>query len=53
MTLVLRVIIANLEKWKPPNVILKVFEIDSDRRKATLDDEDLKPFWDSLQTTVE
>ena len=31
----------------------KVFEIDLNWRKAALDDEDLKPFWDSLQTTVE
>jgi tetratricopeptide (TPR) repeat protein len=29
----------------------KAFEIDLNWRKAALDDEDLKPFWDSLQTT--
>jgi hypothetical protein len=29
------------------------FEIDLNWRKAALDDEDLKPFWDSLRTTVE
>ena len=31
----------------------KAFEIDLNWRKAALDDEDLKPFWDSLQTIVE
>ena len=31
----------------------KAFEIDLNWRKAALDDEDLKPLWDSLQTTVE
>ena len=31
----------------------KAFEIDLSWRKAALDDEDLRPLWDSLQTTVE
>ena len=37
----------------PKRYLKKVFEIDSNWRKAALDAEDLKPFWDSLQTTVE
>jgi hypothetical protein len=31
----------------------KAFKIDLNFRKAALNDEDLRPFWDSLQTTVE
>jgi len=46
MTLVLRVIIANLENGNRQTLSKKVFKID-------LNDEDLKPFWDSLQATLE
>src|SRR4029453_11345078 len=35
------------------NYLRKAFEIDLNWRKAALDDEDLRPLWDSLQTTVE
>ena len=31
----------------------KAFEIDLNWRMAALEDEDLRPLWDSLQTTVE
>jgi hypothetical protein len=31
----------------------EAFAIDLNWRKAALDDEDLKPLWDSLQTAVE
>jgi tetratricopeptide (TPR) repeat protein len=35
------------------NYLKQTFEIDLNWRKAALDDEDLRPLWDSLQTTVE
>jgi tetratricopeptide (TPR) repeat protein len=35
------------------NDLKQTFEIDLNWRKAALDDEDLRPLWDSLQTTVE
>jgi hypothetical protein len=53
MTLVLRVIIANLENGNRQTLSKKVFKIDLNWRNAALDDEDLKPFWDSLQATLE
>jgi tetratricopeptide (TPR) repeat protein len=43
--------LGNLESSK--NYLKEAFEIDLNWRKAALDDEDLKPLWDSLQTTVE
>jgi hypothetical protein len=48
--------VLSLPTWRNGNrqtLSKKVFEIDLNRRKAALDDEDLKPFWDSLQTRVE
>ena len=41
------------EMEKAKRYLKGAFEIDLNWRKAALDDEDLKPFWDSLQTTVE
>ena len=41
------------EMEKAKRYLKQTFEIDLNWRKAVLDDEDLKPFWDSLQTTVE
>jgi tetratricopeptide (TPR) repeat protein len=41
------------EMEKAKRYLKEAFEIDLNWRKAALDDEDLKPFWDSLQTTVE
>jgi len=38
---------------KAKRYLKEAFEIDLDWRKAVLDDGDLRPFWDSLQTTVE
>ena len=41
------------EMEKAKRYLKEAFEIDLNWRKAALDDEDLRPFWDSLQTTVE
>ena len=41
------------EMEKAKRYLKKAFEIDLNWRKAALDDEDLRPLWDSLQTTVE
>jgi tetratricopeptide (TPR) repeat protein len=41
------------EMEKAKRYLKEAFEIDLNWRKAALDDEDLKPFWDSLQTTVD
>jgi hypothetical protein len=38
---------------KAKRYLKEAFEIDLNGRKAALDDEDLKPFWDSVQTTVD
>jgi hypothetical protein len=45
----LRVTIANLNKSKNgKNYFKKAFEIDLNWRNAALDDEDLKPLWDTI-----
>ena len=41
------------EMEKAKRYLKEAFEIDLNWRKAALDDEDLRPFWDSLQTTAE
>ena len=41
------------EMEKAKRYLKEAFEIDLNWRKAALDDGDLRPFWDSLQTTVE
>ena len=41
------------EMEKAKRYLKGAFEIDLNWRKAALDDEDLKPLWDSLKTTVE
>jgi tetratricopeptide (TPR) repeat protein len=41
------------EMEKAKRYLKEAFEIDLNWRKAALDDEDLRPFWDSLQTTVD
>ena len=41
------------EMEKAKRYLKEAFEIDLNWRKAALDDEDLRPFWDSLQTTVQ
>ena len=41
------------EMEKAKRYLKDAFEIDLNWRKAALDDEDLRPLWDSLQTTVE
>src|SRR6266550_2384330 len=38
------------EMEKAKRYLKEAFEIDLNWRKAALDDEDLRPFWDSLQT---
>jgi tetratricopeptide (TPR) repeat protein len=43
--------LGKMEKAK--RYLKKAFEIDLNWRRAALDDEDLKPLWDSLQATVE
>ena len=43
--------LGEIEKAK--RYLKKAFEIDLNWRKAALDDEDLRPLWDLLQTTVE
>jgi hypothetical protein len=48
--------VLSLPTWRNGNrqtLSKKVFEIDLNWRKAALDNVDLKPFWDSWQTTVE
>jgi hypothetical protein len=37
---------------KAKRYLKEAFEIDLNWRKAALADEDLRPFWDSLNTTV-
>ena len=38
---------------KAKRYLKNAFEIDLNWRKAALEDDDLKPLWDSLQTTVQ